>query len=199
MTFARLAGAFGALVLAAAALTACQSHVGAAAFVGSDRISESTVATYVSRSAKITADSNGTPESPMTDVINTLIRAKLLDEALRSIGAYPDPAALATAVATTLTNTGVDSVEQLADTADGAGFTRAYAPIYVDEQAKLMILINTVKDPGDGSAVVAVINKLHKKITVNPRYGVWTDSSLSVSMGPTVPSYLTLSSSLTGA
>ena len=63
--------------------------------------------------------------------------------------------------------------------------------MYLDESAKIAILEGDLKDT-DGSKLISAVAALHVKVSVSPRYGDWQPSSLSVSSGPSVPSFLTL-------
>jgi hypothetical protein len=189
----KLAGVLVAAALTAAGLSACQPRVGAAAFVGSTRISESTVGKYVTRNATETTDqSTGQPENPKSEVLTSLIITALADKLFQAKdGGPPSAAALDKARAASLTQIGVTSLAALEAAAEPSGFTKAYASAYLDESAKISILQTELKDT-DGSILVKAINDLHQKVSVSPRYGDWQPNSLSVTAGPSTPSFLQL-------
>jgi hypothetical protein len=194
---ARLGVGLTVAVLAVGSLTACQTKVGAAAFVGSQRISESAVGKYVSRNAKTTTDpSSGTVENPKSEVLTTLIRSAIIDDVFKTLpGNHPTPAELDKGRAAAMTQIGITSISQLEAAAESAGFSAAYASLYIDEQAKIAALGIVLKDPGDGSILSPAIAKVHAKVSVSPRYGDWDSSQLTVGTGPSLPSFLKLAAS----
>jgi hypothetical protein len=189
----KLAGALVVAALAVTGLSACQSRVGAAAYVGSTRISESTVGKYVNRNATETTDqSTGALESPKSEVLDTLIINELIDRVIASKPSFrPSGAALDAARTTALTQIGAPSVAALETGLESAGFTKSFADFYLDEQAKISLLTADLKDT-DGSVLFKAVNDLHVKVSVSPRYGDWNETQLSVSTGPSTPSFLTL-------
>lgn len=188
----KLAGLLVVATLAAGTLTACQSRVGAAAVVGSTRISESTVGNYVSLNATSSIDqSTGAVDNPKSEVLTSLIINALADRELQKQGAAPSQATLDKARTAALQQIGVASLSALEAAAEPAGFTKAYASLYLDESAKINIIENDLKDT-DGSKLIAAFAALHVKVSVSPRYGDWQPSQLAVSSGPSVPSFLTL-------
>jgi hypothetical protein len=203
---ARLAGrhrlvragvALAVAALAATVLSACQSKVGTAAYVGSTRITESTVGSYVDRDAAVTTDSSsGQVDNPKAEVLTTLVRTAIVDQIFKTLpGNHPTASELDAARTSVLSQLGISSVTALENQAKPAGFTTAYATAFIDEQAKIIALTADLKDPGDGTAVAKAIAKQHLKISVSPRYGVWDPSQLTVGSSPSLPSFLTTASS----
>jgi hypothetical protein len=190
---ARLGAGLTVAVLAVGSLTACQTHVGAAAFVGSQRISESTVAKYVNRAPAAPDPSTGAIENPKPDVLTTLIRTVIIDDVFKTLpGNHPTAAELDEGRAAAMKQIGITSISQLETAAATSGFTKAYASVYLDEQAKIATLGIVLKDPGDGSILSPAIAKVHAKVSVSPRYGEWDSSQLSVGNAPSLPSFLKL-------
>jgi hypothetical protein len=189
----KLAGVLVVAALAVTGLSACQSRVGAAAFVGSTRISESTVGKYVNRNATESTDqSSGALESPKSEVLDTLIISDLIDRVIATKPAYqPSGAALDTARTAALAQIGAPSVPALESGLESQGFTKSFADFYLDEQAKIALLTADLKDT-DGSVLFKAVNDLHVKVSVSPRYGDWNEAQLSVSTGPSTPSFLQL-------
>ena len=188
----KLAGALVAAALAVTGLSACQSRVGAAAYVGSTRISESTIGKYVTRSAADTVDQNsGQPVNPKSQVLNLVIYDDLFDRVFASRGGQPSAAVLAAARTQALTQIGAPSLAALETGLESGGYSKAFATVYLDEQAKYALLTTALKDT-DGSILAKTVQDLHVKVSVSPRYGDWDEAHLSVSAGPSTPSFLTL-------
>jgi hypothetical protein len=189
----KLAAVLAVAAVTATLLTACQSRVGAAAYVGSTRISESTVGRYLSRSVTTTIDqTTGKPDNPKSDVVSSLIVTALLDRVFSTIPAGPPSAAqLDSARVIALQQSGAPSVAALEKAAVSAGYTERFADLYLDEQAKIAVLESELKD-ASGAVLINRIGDLHVKVSVSPRYGNWNLSSLAVSAGPSVPSFLQL-------
>lgn len=202
MTVARrlkLVAAIGAALLTATGLTACQSHVGAAAYVGSTRISESSVGQLVTRDATTSVDqTSGATDSPKSEALTSLILTDLVNRVLQARKIQPTAAQLDTARTAALQQIGIPSLTALEAAATPAGFSKSYASVYLDELARISILESALKDT-DGSQVAKAISALHIKVSVSPRYGDWDLSALSVSSGPSVPSFLTVSSTAAAA
>jgi len=193
----RVVGVFAAAVLAVTGLSACQSKVGAAAFVGSTRISESTVGKYISSTAAPTvSDTTGALDSPRSDALGTLIQVALFNRLLKSEPAgAPTAAQLDAAGVTVLAGSSYSSLGALEDAVVVSGFTRAYGALLLDQAAKQSIVTTRLKDPGDGSVALPALVKLNVHVTTSPRYAAWDDSTLSVGAGPRVSSFLKVLSS----
>jgi hypothetical protein len=203
---ARLAGrnrlvragvALAVAALAATVLSACQSKVGTAAYVGSTRITESTVSSYVDRNATVTTDaSTGQVDNPKAEVLTTLVRTAIVDRIFKTLpGNHPTEAELDAARTSAMSQLGISSIAALENQAKPAGFTAAYATAFLDEQAKILALTADLKDPGDGTVLAKAIAQQHLKISVSPRYGAWDPSQLAVGSSPSLPSFLTTASS----
>jgi hypothetical protein len=174
----------------ATGLTACQAQVGAAAFVGKTRISESDVTKYLSPSATTftATNSDGSTQSvnPKAFVLEYLIRVSLLDKTLaQSKGGTPTAAELAAAKATVLQG-GSDA--QLSSELTADGFTTAFEPLYIQATVQLEVLASRLQDT-TGAATLAAIAKADAPVRVNDRYGTWQASQLSLVTAGT-PSFL---------
>jgi hypothetical protein len=199
-------GALGAAGLALGALTACQTHVGAAAYVGSTRVSESTVASYLTySSAPFTQTDSSTQQqslvNPKNEVLTLLVRHQIFSAVFASLpGGQPSASAIATAKAAELTQVG-QSLAQVRTSVASHGFDPSYADLELSNDAELTVLLADLKDPGDGSVLIPKVTALHLSISVSPRYGAWIPSQLAVDDSPSVPSFLTLapSSTVTGS
>ncbi len=150
MRIVRVVGVLAAAVLAVTGLSACQSKVGAAAFVGSTRISESTVSKYVASTAKPqVSDQTGALDSPRSDVLGALIEDALFTRLLKSEpeGA-PTAAQLDAAGVAVLAGSSYSSLAALQDAVVVGGYTRAYGALLLDQAAKQSIVTTRLKDPG---------------------------------------------------
>lgn len=197
MKSGRLVAALALGVLAVGSLTACQSHVGAAAFVGSQRISESTVGSYIGRDAKTTTQTDQstgqtTTVNPKSQVLGFLIASDLFDHVLRATpGGEPSDSKIAAARQAVLTSNNVASIAQFETIVAKSGYAPKFADLYVDANAKFGLAEQALGDT-DGSKVLAAIKKLDVSVDVSPRYGTWDPTSLGVSAGPSLPSFLKL-------
>jgi hypothetical protein len=185
--------------LAIGGLSACQTHTGAAAFVGSSRISESEVNRYLSPTAVAYTqqDSNGQPVSvnPKSQVLELLVRQDLFQALFKTLpGGLPSAGALSAGRSTLLSGAGYTNISQLEQTITPHGYRASFAGLILDSNTEATILFSELKDPGDASALLSAVDKLHKPVSINPRYGSWTPTSLAINNGPAVPSFLTLGS-----
>jgi len=175
----------------ATGLTACQAQVGAAAFVGNTRISESDVTRYVGPSATTfsVTNSDGSTQSinPKTYALGFLIIDTLLAKTFAaSKDGPPTSSQLAGEEAAVLSgSTNAELVSGLTS----RGFTPAFATLYLDVNEKYGLLGSETNDSGDGSAVAASISKLNAPVRVNGRYGTWNASQLSL-VAAGAPSFL---------
>lgn len=183
------------MLACAAVLPACHTNVGAAAYFDGHRISESTVANYLTPAAQPVPvqDSTGAPTGasipPRTEVLQILISSQLITQVLATTSAgAPDAGALAAAQATLLQGQSASSV---IDQVVKLGYHPAFAAAYLHEQSLEQILGT---DAQAGLDVNATLAKLAPKVSVNPRYGTWDPTSyqLSSTTGVTVPGYLTV-------
>ncbi len=182
--FAKL-GALAAAASAVVGLTACQSRVGAAAVVDGHRISEITVTDYLTPKATSIPLQTGS-QAPRLFVLQTLIRNSLVDSTLRANGGPATSAELAKAQAAIFAQGGsADSQnQQLAS----FGLAPRFDPVYLESQELIQVLVTRVNAQSDAD-VLAPINKLKAKISVNTRYGAWDGTALALGT-PKAPNFL---------
>lgn len=195
--------AAAAIALVVGGLSACDTKVGQAAIVDGHHISESDLAGYVtlagpSSQVLAKASTAGQSVDPKIDVIQILIQRRLFEQALEKNGGLPTSGELAalhdraaaTFLGTQLTGTKLDNYLQ------GTQGSFGYAAKYANE------LLNTIEleaalavriQASSLADLTAAVNKLHATVQVNPRYGTWNPSTLSMG-GPTstVPDFLKL-------
>jgi hypothetical protein len=188
---ARLLATVSALALAGGCLTACQTHVGAAAFVGSQRISESAVNAYIGPNAQETTDpSSGDVINLKSEVLDLLIAEKLFAAVFTTLpGGGPSASVVAAGRAAEAKQSGI-TVAQVTAT----GLRANYLDLYIAAQTDFTLLSSAVKDTGDGTALLAAIGKAKQVVRVNPRYGTWSLSQLGVSPGPAPLPFLKIDS-----
>ena len=190
----RLLGAVVAAALAATALSACDSKVGTAAYVGGDRITESTVSGYLTPQAVPFTTSTGATIVPRSAVLQTLIQAKLFDRALQDHGGPATPSELAEGRAAILQ--GSTEQEQTAQLVKD-GFKSDFVPVYLDSFSREYVLAKRL-NASSSAEILAAVQKLGVPVTVNGRYGAWDAKTLSLGEPPT-PSFLTLPSATAAA
>ena len=173
----RTLGAIAAAICAVVALSGCNSKIGAAAVVGGDTISESTVSHLVTPTSKPFTPSGSTMQIvPKAYALQTLIRNRLFADQLASAGVRPTAADLLAAQNTALQ--GASTAEETKLLA-GYGFSNSFGPEYVKSLALLQI-INDKTTNNDAYTAQATKFFNSYPVNVNPRYGKWTASSLSI-------------------
>lgn len=215
MKSARLArglAVLAGLALATGGLTACQTHVGAAAYVGSDKITESAVQDYVARDIPTPTDSaaaspTAAPSNRKSVVLGYLIARKLFAELAASEPQGPLSTSELAAARLQVLDGGNEP--DVADQEVQSGYTRAFAGLAISAVAEFRALVvrvdpKTVASPttqAEADALSAAqkkvidsIGQLGVKIDVNPRYGTWDPAQLGLTNGPTLPSFLQLAS-----
>ena len=190
----RLLGALAAAALAATALSACDSKVGTAAFVGDDRITESTVSGYLTPQAVPFTTSTGATIVPRSAVLQTLVQRKLFDRALQDHGGPATPSELAEGRAAILQ--GSTEQEQTAQLVKD-GFKSDFVPVYLDTFSLEYVLAKRL-NASSSAEILTAMQKLGVPVTVNGRYGAWDAKTLSLGKPPT-PSFLTLPSATAAA
>lgn len=160
-----------AAVLLAAGLAGCRSHVGNAAVVDGQRISESDVSGYVTPNAKpiqLQETSGATYEAaPKSFVLQTLIYTRLLEELIAKVPNRPTPGQLAAAEATTL---GGKTASQYAEANGITGYTAAFDSLLVHRSTLTAVLQEASQR---GVNVQSLFDKSRFEVRVNPRYGSW--------------------------
>jgi hypothetical protein len=196
--------AVSGLLLTAGCLTACQTHVGSAAFIGPERISESQVNSYVTAQAQAYTQTDSTTGQPTTtnpksEVLTVLIRDRLFTALFKKLPAgEPSAGAIATARLTAISQSG-ESLDQLTASVTKLGYKTSFVDLQLDYEAEVSILLADLKDPGDGSILVPQLQKLDVPIHVNPRFGQWQAAQFGVLNGPAQPSFLKLASDTSAA
>lgn len=188
----RILTALALAVLAAGALTACQTKVGQAAAVDGTTISDNDLSSYVKPGTTTYTDSNGQPVVPKVLVLTTWIRTQLLNAAIEKRGGEPTTAELNQARAAVQA---MGTVEQAEQSYAKRGYQNKFGDLVFDQYTRLVILVERVdhthdaakamqllqNDQATNTAVSNVISGTHAKVDVSPRYGAWDARSLSVS------------------
>jgi hypothetical protein len=205
MTLRKTITAAAALLIAAAGLSACTSKIGTAATVGSHRISDSEVGSYVTRKGVDTgiaasASAAGQVVQPKVNVLDLLVKQQLFTQALARKGGVPSSGELAslhdTALETFLglSATQLSGFDQYVDQQVGPnGYDAAYRNLLLNaielETALAMRLNSTSLQD-----FAATVDKLHIPVSVSPRYGAWDAATLQMdtSADAGVPSFVTL-------
>ena len=191
-------------------LTGCDSKVGQAAIVDGHRISESDLSAYVSPQGPVpsvlaAAAKAGQSVYPKTEVVQILIQQELFERTLDKNGGVPSEGELvslhdqaaATFLGTQLTGAALDSY--LKGAQGDYGYAAKYAQTLlrtVELEAALVVKIKARKI----TDVAAAVNKLMLKVQVNPRYGKWDATNLTLG-GPksNIPDFLKLDGVSTAA
>jgi hypothetical protein len=203
----RTLGAVVAAVLALAGLTACRTNVGTAATVDGQRITESDVNRYVTHAgpdktyiAQVSQNGGSVP-SPRSFVLGILLREKVFERTLASLGSVPSEGQLSSyrADATNILSSGQTSAADSFEAAVRRGlpklgvsskFSSAYMRV-----GELEYAIVKAKN----SNVAALVKQAGIRISVSPRYGAWDPNQVFLRSGPALPSYLTVQGSTSPA
>jgi hypothetical protein len=201
---ARPVAVAAALVLAAAALTACTPKAGAAAIVDDTRISTTELGKYVTRSgpspdAVAQAAQQEQQLLPKTTVVTYLVQQILFTRALAATrDGMPSDAVLnqlhdraaQTLLGSSLTGAALD--KYLMDNVGKSGFTDKFPGLVLHTVELEQALIDRLK-ASSIEDLAAAVQKTGVHVAVNPRYGTWSAEHLDVE-DPTgaVPSFLTL-------
>ncbi len=179
-------GAVAAVLCAVVGLSACNSKIGAAAVVGGHTITETTVSHLVNVNSKPFTPSGGSTEIvPKAYVLQTLIQNQIFTAELDKAGIHPTAAQLQTALDTVLNGgTVADLTKQLT----GYGFTDSFGAIYSKSQAMLQILSDKATSDAAFNTQATDFFKNYP-VNVNPRYGTWVATSLSIGAA-TPPDFL---------
>jgi hypothetical protein len=201
---ARPVAVAAALVLAAAALTACTPKAGAAAIVDDTRISTAEVGNYVTRSgpspqAVAQAAQQEQQLLPRTTVVTYLVQQIVFTRALAAtrdgmpsdsvLNQLHDRAAQ-TLLGSSLTGAALD--KYLLDNVGQSGFTGKFPGLVVRTIELEQALIDRLK-ASSIEQLAAAVQKTGAHVAVNPRYGTWSAAHLDVEdPSGAVPSFLTL-------
>lgn len=189
----RVPVAAAVLILAVAGLAGCQSNVGTAAKVNGNRISESTVDSYVrpagqSSDAIAKAESQGSSLLPAkTIIVQYLVQRQVFRETLAANKELPSATALERV------NTG-ETESALRTELPPVGVDKSFAPVVLETDRLREVLIEklNIKTVQDAAAAV---RKAGVTASVNPRYGKWQPDQLVVDSTASVPPYLQLQTS----
>ncbi len=179
--------AIGALVVAAAAivgLSACQTKVGQAAVINGERISDSELATYATRSgptasALAAAKQQGTPIEPRVQALTSLLQEQLFLHVLRKTGGVPkdselaalhDEAAQRLLGGQTTTGDAFDAV--LGKQVRSYGFTDKFTTLVLHVAELEDTIINRTKVTSFPE-LAAKVGQYPVPISVSGRYGSW--------------------------
>ena len=205
--------AIGALIAAAAAivgLSACQTKVGQAAVVNGERISDSELATYATRtgptaSALAAAKQQGTPIEPRVQALTSLIQEQVFLNVLRKTGGVPknsELAALHDEAAQRLlggqTTTGDAFDALLGKQVKAYGFTDKFKTLVLRAAELEDTIINRTKVTSFAE-LAAKVNQYPMSISVSGRYGSWDKKTLSLvtSGNAGLPSFVTFGTGAT--
>jgi outer membrane murein-binding lipoprotein Lpp len=179
----------GAVLVGVLVLAGCNSNVGVAGRVGTDKISESQLSGYVTPSASVQrqATANGVQEfDPKPLMLSYLMEQSLLRQALAAKGGQPVGQELSGARDSVVEQYG--SEQDLTNQITAAGLTPSAAQLVITVETLGAVLRSRL----GGQAPVDFINGMHVPIYVNPRFGSWDPRSLSVDAQGGRPSFLQL-------
>lgn len=183
-------------------LTACRTNVGTAASVGSYRIGESAVARYVTPTGAATSAAAGAQApaqtaSPRSQVVQALVQEQLFRRTLAAHGGVPDAGTLTSyhdpaaqvLLQTSLLGSALDKA--LARTLPKSGLRSSFTPTVISVLELEYALIKRHK-LANITQLAALVGRSAPKVSVNPRYGTWKPSTLSLDTAGGVPGFLTL-------
>lgn len=197
----RVLVALAAATLAVSGLTACQSKVGAAAYVGAHRITESSINNQVHPLTEAEAAVVGIPTATQIGSVRSLvlqyeIRNELMDRMLASLKIRPlaeqlnevHDAALNEIFGGSSDATGAAGDDALLKAVTSIGADPGFAKtILLSTQKELIVRSETGAQ--DATGVAAELAKLKVAVKVSPRYGNWNAKSLEVTSAE-LPSFL---------
>jgi hypothetical protein len=200
----RLLSAAAVLTLAATALSGCRSNVGVAATVNGHRISESTVSDYVTEQGPTAkgraqaAAQNTTPSPPKSIVLQYLVQERVFEEALRVNGGVPTDPQLTQrhdeATQLFLQNPGGTAFDRTLEQAlPDSGIHPSFARLYIRTLELEDVLVQKLR-ASSLAELAAAVDKAGVAVRVDPRYGSWRASSLSIDSSGSagLPDYLDL-------
>lgn len=200
MRLAKLATIGIAAALVLSGCTSTSSKAGAAAYVSSTRISDSTVDSYLTKAGP-DADKAATA-APRTTTLNELIQNELYTQSLAATGEVPTTAQLNAVHDDALTllqqsqTLGADYDAALTKAAASYGLEASFATLALQtlELEYIYIQRSKVTTPDE---LAASISKLKLPVDVSTKYGAWNPSALSLDSSPSagVPSFVNLAPS----
>lgn len=182
-----------AAILTLGGLTGCRSHVGTAATVNGQRISESRVNDFVTVAARPLQlkDSSGKTVAvqPRAYALETLIFAQLLPRLLaRTSHGVPSKGQLAQVTSQILAG---KSETAFANGNGITGFTSSFAKVWVHTQALGTVLSTYAQQ---GLDVNSLVHRAGFTVSVSPRYGGWDAKNVTFdfSAAAGVPGFVSL-------
>jgi hypothetical protein len=183
----RIAGVVAAALCAVVVLSGCNSKIGAAAVVGGHTISETKLSGLVDVNAKPFTPQGSAQVVPKAFVLQTLIVSQLFSEELDRAGLTPTAAQLQTASDTALAG---ETIADVTKALTGYGFDKSFVPIYTKSQALAQVLsAKATADTKVGQQATDFLKNY--PVNVNPRYGKWSGSTLTIGSTP-APDFLSL-------
>jgi hypothetical protein len=193
----RRAAALLAALLMTVGLSACKTHVGAAAYVGSYRITEKQVNSYVTAQAKPYSQSDTTTGAtstvyPKSYVLNSLIETRLVQQVLALHGGTPTTAETTTAHQAVLKGAGFSDAS-LRAAISKRGFAGSFEQAYLRFYEVVHVLAARTSTGGTISAAIAKqITSAAARVRISPQYGTWNAKTLQITGGQVTPSFLRL-------
>ena len=188
----------GVCAVGALVLTGCDSKVGTAAVVNGHKISETSVNNYLTPAAKPLQSQTGASVAPRTFVLQYLIRNQVFIRALGYAKVDVTDDLLDGSKAAALSgSTEADLTKQVT----GVGLDSTFEPVALRYQELLSLVGTTYKANADqGKAANAALAKAAGDIVINPRYGSWDASTISLTdLSKTqLPSFLQFDNALPG-
>ena len=184
-------------LLGVSGLAGCDSNVGTAAAVGNQSISESQVSQYLTAQSTPFPNQSGQTVEPKPLIVTFLIREALARQLLaQTPQGVPDTGDLQQAE-TSLLQQANESRSNFVQLYTGSGFKPAAADLAIRSNTLISILANRLGTDPNGQRF---LQQHDVSIRVDPRYGSWQPSSLSVSgtAGDQLP-FLKLQSPVVGA
>jgi hypothetical protein len=196
-------------VVAAAGLAGCRTNVGTAATIDGSRITDSDVSRYVTptgpdAAVAANAGKSGQVVSPRSQVLQFLIQQQVFTHTLKSFGTVPTDAQLAAShdeAASVLLQTelkGAALDQAIRKGLPKSGIKPDFVKAYLRTQELEFAIIKS-RQLTQLPELLALIKKAHVHVSVSPRYGKWSPSTLGLDGKAAVPSYLSVQPGSGGA
>jgi hypothetical protein len=189
-------------VLATAGLAGCRTNVGTAATINGHRITDSDVNHYITpagpdAAAAANASKSNQVVSPRSQVLQFLIQQQVFTGTLKSFGKVPTDAQLAAShdeaasvlLQTELKGAALDQAIQKG--LPKSGIKPDFVKVYLRTQELEFAIIKS-RQLTQLPELLALIKKAGVHVSVSPRYGKWSPSTLGLDGKAAVPSYLTV-------
>lgn len=180
----RIISAVAAAVVVVGLLTGCQARTGAAAFVGSQEITESQVRTYIERDAPATAATSS--NSLATLVLEQLVDVAVFTKVFKELNITPSASDLAQLHDAALQNvlgdssTGATADQELRAAAARLGLRASFDPVLI-KAVELGSGFSTILSSGSDTQKAALAKAVTAlKVKVSPRYGSWDPTQLQI-------------------